>query len=72
MKRIDSSTVSVITERKKNGFKLKEGRFRLDTQKMSFTVRVEWHWNKFPGDVVDAIFLETFRARLDQDLGSLI
>ena len=47
-----------------NGFKLKEGRFRLDTRKKSFTVRVERHWHRLPRDVVDAPSMETFKARL--------
>ena len=55
-----------------NGFKLKEGRFRLDIRKKSFTVRVVRHWNRLPRDVVDAPSLETFKARLDQALSNLI
>ena len=55
-----------------NGFKLKEGRFRLDIRKKSFTVRVVRHWSKLPGVMVDAPSLETFRARLDKALGCLI
>ena len=47
-----------------NGFKLKEGRFRLDTRKKSFTVRVERHWHRLPRDVADASSTETFKARL--------
>ena len=55
-----------------NGFKLKVGRFRLDTMKKSFTGRVVRHWNRLPSDVVEVPSLETFKARLDQALGNLI
>lgn len=30
------------------------------------------HWNMLPRDVVDALLLKTFKARLDQILGNLI
>ncbi|KFQ98969.1 hypothetical protein Y956_11642, partial [Nipponia nippon] len=55
-----------------NGFKLKEGRFRLDLKKKFFTVRVVRHWNRLPGEAVDAPSLEVFKARLDGALSNLV
>ncbi|KAK4816702.1 hypothetical protein QYF61_020586, partial [Mycteria americana] len=49
-----------------NGFKLKEGRFRLDIRKKFFTMRMVKHWNRLPTELVDAPSLETFRVRLIQ------
>ncbi|KFV60774.1 hypothetical protein N341_12881, partial [Tyto alba] len=55
-----------------NGFKQKEGRFRLDIRKKFFTMRVVKLWNMLPREVVDAPSLETFKVRLDRALSNLI
>ena len=55
-----------------NGFRLEEGRFRLDIRKKFFTVRVVRHWNRLPGEVVDAPSLEVFKAGLDGALSNLV
>ena len=55
-----------------NGFKVRQGRFRLEIRKKFFTQRVVTHWNRLPKDVVGAPSLEAFKARLDVSLGSLV
>ncbi|KFP51017.1 hypothetical protein N323_10232, partial [Cathartes aura] len=54
------------------GFKLKEGRFRLDIRKKFLTMRVVRHWNRLPREAVDAPSLEAFKVRLDGALSNLI
>jgi len=54
-----------------NGFKLKEGRFRSDIRKKSFTVRVVRHWHRLPREGVIAPSLGVFKVRLDVGLGNL-
>ena len=55
-----------------NGFKLRQGRFRLDLRRNFLTQRVVTHWNRLPKDVVDAPSLEAFKTRLDVALCSLV
>ncbi|GAB0193482.1 hypothetical protein GRJ2_001813500 [Grus japonensis] len=55
-----------------NGFKLKEGRFRLDIRKKFFPVRDVRPWHRLPREAVDAPSLEVFKTRLDGALGNLV
>ncbi|KFW11999.1 hypothetical protein N326_03039, partial [Eurypyga helias] len=55
-----------------NGFKLKEGRFKLARNKKFFTKRVVRLWNRLPREAVDAPSLEVFKARLDEALTNLV
>ncbi|KGL98800.1 hypothetical protein N301_02702, partial [Charadrius vociferus] len=55
-----------------NGFKLEEGRFRLDIRKKFFTLRVVRHWNRLPREAVAAPSPEVFKARLDGALSNLV
>ena len=56
-----------------NGFKLKEGRFRLDVRGKFFAMRVVRFWNGCPERLwMPRPSLEVFKARLDGALGSLV
>ena len=55
-----------------NGFKLRQGKFRLDIRRKFLTQRVVTHWNRLPKEVVDAPYLEAFKARVGVALGSLV
>jgi len=48
-----------------NGFKLKEGRFRLDTRRKFFTLRVVSPWPGMPREAVAAPSLPVFKAGLE-------
>jgi len=55
-----------------DGFKLKEGRFRVHIRKKFFTVRVVKHWNTLPKEVVDTPSLEPFEGQAGWGLSNLI
>jgi len=55
-----------------NGFKLKEGRFRLDIRKKFFTMRVVKHWNRLLREAVNSLSLAVSKARLDGALSNLV
>ena len=55
-----------------NGFKLKESRFRLDTRKKCFKLRVVKPWPRLPREVADAPSLDMFKVRLDGALSNLV
>jgi len=55
-----------------NGFKLKEGRFRLDIRQKFSTMRVVKPWTILPRGVGDAPSLGTSQARLDGALSNPI
>jgi len=47
-----------------NGFKLKEGRFRLDIREKFSMIRVVRYWKRLSRGVVDAPSLETLKVKL--------
>ncbi|KFW90528.1 hypothetical protein N336_00459, partial [Phalacrocorax carbo] len=55
-----------------NGFKVKEGRLRLDIRQKCFMTRVMRNWNRLPRYVLDSSLLEVFKVKLDGALGNLI
>ena len=57
---------------RRNGVKLRQGRFRLDIRKRFFTERVVAHWNRLPSEIVTAPSLSEFQKRLDCALSHMV
>lgn len=57
---------------RRNGFKPKESRWRLDVKKKFFMVRVVKFFNRLPRGVLNVPYPETFRTGLDRVLSNKI
>ena len=68
----DLSSIITSDRTRRNGVKLRQGKFRLDIRKRFFTERGVAHWNRLPSEVVTAPSLSEFKKRLDCALSHMV
>lgn len=69
---MSATTRSCSDRARRDGFKLKESRFRLVLRIKFFTVRLMRYWNRLPRAAANAPSLEVFKGRLDRALSNLV